>query len=43
LPILNAHLTILKLYLEHLKLPLNKGKFMICIVSPAFSPNQEKF
>ncbi|CAG8595805.1 1575_t:CDS:10, partial [Funneliformis caledonium] len=30
LHILNAYLTILKSYLEHLKLPLNEGKLMIC-------------
>ncbi|PKY59022.1 hypothetical protein RhiirA4_412299 [Rhizophagus irregularis] len=47
LPILNAHLTILKSYLEYLKLPLNEGELMIRFVAPAFNmsldPNQEKF
>ncbi|GET53530.1 hypothetical protein GLOIN_2v454155 [Rhizophagus irregularis DAOM 181602=DAOM 197198] len=47
LPVLNAHLTILKSYLEHLKLPINEGELMICFVAPAFrmslDPNQEKF
>ncbi|CAG8569521.1 3942_t:CDS:10 [Funneliformis mosseae] len=47
LPILNAHLTILKSYLEHLKLPLNEGELMIRFVAPVFNmsldPNQEKF
>ncbi|GBC02175.1 hypothetical protein RclHR1_00450010 [Rhizophagus clarus] len=47
LPILNAHLTIIKSYLEHLKLPLNEGELMIRFVAPVFNmsldPNQEKF
>lgn len=47
LPILSAHLTILKSYIEHLKLPINEGELMICFVAPAFrmslDPNQEKF
>ncbi len=47
LPILNAYLTILKSYLEHLKLPINEGELMIRFVAPAFNmsldPNQEKF
>jgi hypothetical protein len=47
LPILSAHLTILKSYIEHLKLPINKGELMICFVAPAFrmslDPNQENF
>src|SRR5437762_1741594 len=44
LPILSAHLTILKSYIEHLKVPINE---MFCFVAPAFrmslDPNQEKF
>ena len=47
LPILNSHLTILKSYIGHLKLPINEGELMICFVAPAFrmslDPNQEKF
>ncbi|CAG8492558.1 5021_t:CDS:2 [Paraglomus brasilianum] len=35
-PILHAHLTILKAYLEHLKLPINERELMIHIVAPAF-------
>ncbi|GES89719.1 hypothetical protein GLOIN_2v454155 [Rhizophagus clarus] len=47
LPIINAYLTILKSYLEHLKLPINEGELMIRFVAPAFNMsldlNQEKF
>ncbi|CAG8619332.1 11319_t:CDS:2, partial [Diversispora eburnea] len=46
-PILHAHLIILKFYLEHLKLPINEGELMIHFVAPAFrmsiDQNQEKF
>ncbi|CAG8632548.1 2804_t:CDS:2, partial [Paraglomus occultum] len=35
-PILHAHMTILKAYLEHLKLPINEGELMIHFVAPAF-------
>ncbi|CAI2186862.1 16589_t:CDS:10, partial [Funneliformis geosporum] len=47
LPILSARLTILKSYIEHLKLPINEGELMICFVASAFrmslDPNKKSF
>ncbi|RHZ61248.1 hypothetical protein Glove_349g31 [Diversispora epigaea] len=46
-PILHAHLIILKSYLEHLKLPINEGELMTHFVAPTFrmsiDQNQKKF